>query len=250
MSCPAGSSSPQGAKSEAECVDNPITPGLSQYDYLWLGVTEMLSLGSADTSIVKNWDFNELDPCNGTSYAGVTCDESGSIIGIEEIGNDARIASFPRSFGGLISLRALDISNTGISGTFPAAWQSLTNMQTLVMDNNKISGSLPEYLSTWTGLTTLSLGSNNLRGPLLESLGTNAVSNSLVNLNLGANQLEGPVPDSYANLSAIKTVRLAGNVNLTGCVPGDWNGKVNTGDEVALQNIIEGTGIDGFCPLP
>lgn len=123
-------------------------------------------------------------------------------------------------------------------------------MQTLDMANNKISGELPKYLSNWTQLTTLNLRSNRLTGPLLESLGTTSVKDSLVDLDLSNNQLSGPVPEAYGNFTAIKTVKLAGNAGLTGCVPAGWSTKINTEDPAVLNKMIKGTGISGVCFAP
>eukprot|EP00775_Hariotina_reticulata_P006632 gene6632-6860_t len=199
---------------------------------------------------MKRWDSTQPDPCNGTSYAGVTCDQTGNIIAIEGIGNDLSLKWFPKQFGGLTSLKRLSITRTRISGPFPTAWKSLVNMQTLDMANNRISGELPKYLSNWTQLTTLNLRSNRLTGPLLESLGTTSVKDSLVDLDLSNNQLSGPVPEAYGNLTAIKAVKLAGNAGLTGCVPAGWSTNINTEDPTVLNKMIKGTGISGVCFAP
>ena len=70
----------------------------------------------------------------------------------------------PAAFGHLANLRALEISQCGLSGPLPAELGNLANLTFLDLDNDALTGPVPAALANLRQLTTLLLEGNRFTG--------------------------------------------------------------------------------------
>ncbi|CAM6085788.1 unnamed protein product [Calypogeia fissa] len=184
------------------------------------------------------------DPCS--TWAGVTCDSSGHVVGlslsgISHIGNNGsqpavylldpvqelpslkvlNVSDFgspgymPSWFGNLRSLESLLISNSSLNGTIPPSLGQLYRLQTLSLAQNRLGGKIPDMFYGLVNLTVLDLSSNFLMGTFPNSLWR---LSSLQVLDLSSNSLYGPIPGNLSSLGNLHSLSLSRNF-LSGNIP-------------------------------
>ncbi|KAJ0579625.1 putative non-specific serine/threonine protein kinase [Helianthus annuus] len=114
-------------------------------------------------------------------------------------------------------LRALDISNAGISSPMPESFlRSFSNLMFLNMSNNHIRGPL-----TFSGipatLDIIDISSNGFGGSLHPFLCSSGATRTFY-LNLENNHLSGDIPECWEKWPRLKTLNL-GNNTLSGEIP-------------------------------
>ncbi len=195
-----------------------------------------------------NWDADT--PITEWSGVSVTVDrralgaESSSslyshVSGLQLAGRDLK-GVFPPEIANLTMLRELDLSGNWLPGTIPPDIARLTSLEILSLSENRLTGSIPPQLGNLVNLTDLDLSGNNLTGRVPPELGGlvnlteldlsgNFLSGpippefgallKLTLLSLRFNDLSGPIPEELRNLSALQSLFIEGNENLTGCIP-------------------------------
>ncbi|KAL9257182.1 putative inactive receptor kinase [Drosera capensis] len=167
-------------------------------------------------------------PC---TWAGVTCDTSGSHVytlrlpGIGLIGpipdstigrlSQLRVLSLrsnkltgpiPSDFSFLIHLRHLYLQNNDFSGDL-APIMGLTRLVRLDVSGNRFSGEIPSSINNLTRLTGLFLQKNNFSGEIP------TIDIRLVSFNVSENQLNGSIPETLTRFPASS---FEGNLELCG----------------------------------
>ncbi|KAG6642831.1 hypothetical protein CIPAW_09G168000 [Carya illinoinensis] len=116
--------------------------------------------------------------------------------------NGLHECSIPDAFGGLNSLRTLDLAGNMLVGGIPRSFWNLCSLDSLYLSSNDLSGNLYEFISN-------ALGNNRFTGPLPESIGN--LSNLKI-LDVANNYLTGVVYEAhFSNLNKLKTLSLGLN---------------------------------------
>ncbi|XP_031254688.1 receptor kinase-like protein Xa21 [Pistacia vera] len=113
-------------------------------------------------------------------------------------------------------VRALNISNFGLTGTLPPQLGNLSFLATLTFRNNSFYGSLPEDLAHLRLLKHLSFSYNRLSGEVSES-----IFDDLPNLELLAlhfNMFQGTIPSTLSKCKKLQNLSLSFNY-FTGAIP-------------------------------
>ena len=128
-----------------------------------------------------------------------------------------RLTGFiPTQFGNLSKLRRLRLWANKLSGPIPVELARLTELRSLHLDSNQLSGPIPPQLGNLRNLRELWLWANKLSGPIPQELG---LLTELRQLALDYNELTGEIPRELTNLANLLALYLAGNDDLSGCVP-------------------------------
>lgn len=130
-------------------------------------------------------------------WGGVTCNESGHVIGLD--------------------LRYENI-NGGVSSSH---LKGLNKLQFLNLGYNLLTGNLPKSLFTLQSIQDINLSNNRLSGQIKLD---NVTSYQLRNLDLSSNIFEGEIPSFVFKLPNISTLTLSGN-KFSGNVELDMFGK-------------------------
>ncbi|CAI9107433.1 OLC1v1006783C1 [Oldenlandia corymbosa var. corymbosa] len=129
------------------------------------------------------------DPCSPKSWQHIEC--NGNMVSSLDLSN-VKMRSISPTFGDLLDLKILDLSNTSLSGeiqylgslqsleklnlsfnqltSFGSEFEDLMNLQVLDLQNNSLVGLVPESLGELKNLHLLNLENNKLQGPLPQSL--------------------------------------------------------------------------------
>ena len=116
----------------------------------------------------------------------------------------------------MTNLTLLQLYDNQLSGEIPSELGNLTELTNLILSANQLTGTIPAGLGNLTNLQGLGLNNNQLSGEIPPSLGS---LTNLRGLSLRDNQLSGDIPTELGNLTSLELLRLAGNPQLTGCVP-------------------------------
>ncbi|KAH7302325.1 hypothetical protein KP509_23G067600 [Ceratopteris richardii] len=177
-------------------------------------------------------------PC-ADKWAGVVCDESNRITGLNMSGFylEGKFAS--DAFSKFTDLKSIDVSNNKLESPFPSL-DNLKNLHDVNFSNNYYKEDFPETLLSLTSLVELRFDQNNLTGPIPEEIS---------NLKLleeiwvgGSNKFTGPLPKGLASLTNVKTLTVWGS-DLNQELPPDWSIWVN----LTYLNLHD-TGIKGSLP--
>ena len=122
----------------------------------------------------------------------------------------------PSAFGDLSNLVLLRLYQNELTGNIPAELGSLSNLEWLDVSGNRLTGEMPVELSELSNLKELTLHSNRLSGEVPAELGKLA---KLQRLRFDFNRLSGDIPVELGELSNLEVLLIAGNDELTGCIP-------------------------------
>ncbi|XP_076959606.1 receptor-like protein 7 [Bidens hawaiensis] len=197
------------------------------------------------------WDLNATDCCN---WEGVTCSQSGQIIGLDLsneaisagiddssvlynltnlqsvilAGNNFNSIQIPSRFGSLASLSYLNLSNSGFSGQIPIELSQLRSLEVLDLSSFFSYGirslklenpNLNMLVQSLTKLRCLYLDSVNISSQKIDWC--QSLSSSLPDLevlSLSNCQLSGPLDNSLEKLESLSVIHLTLN-NLSSSVP-------------------------------
>ncbi|KAG6520881.1 pollen receptor-like kinase 5 [Zingiber officinale] len=175
-----------------------------------------------NSGALRSWD-QESDPCTGnaTKWAGVLCDDDGSVSGLRLANMDLAgiidvgpLAALPRlrsfsivnnafdgkmpEFGKLKSMKAVYLSRNKFSGELPdSAFADMGWLKKLYLSNNEFTGAIPASVAALPRLLELGLDGNGFTGPIPELR-----SNDLKMVNFSNNHLEGSIPASLRKMDA------------------------------------------------
>ncbi|KAM3682703.1 hypothetical protein ACJW31_12G092000 [Castanea mollissima] len=175
-----------------------------------------------------NSSSNQKTSSISCSWFGISCNQAGSVIGLNLTNSGLKGTLHGFSFSSLPNLAILDLSMNGLFGTIPIEISNLSKLTLLDLSFNKLLGEIPSQIGLLTNLedlyletgplkslTVLSLYANDLHGCIPASLGN--LSN-LVYLFLNNNFLSCSIPASLCNLSNLVYLYLHDN-QLYGSVP-------------------------------
>ena len=154
----------------------------------------------------------------GNQLSGEIPAELGNLANLTGLRLDNNLLSgeIPSELGNLTNLTGLWLPGNQLSGVIPAQLGNLTELTNLILSANQLTGTIPAGLGNLTSLTLLALNTNELSGEIPPSLGR---LTNLEILSLRNNQLSGEIPAELGNLDSLNLIYLAGNPQLTGCVP-------------------------------
>ncbi|KAL7234957.1 hypothetical protein ACSBR1_018432 [Camellia fascicularis] len=199
---------------------------------LLLQLKNSLKFNLAISVRLVNWTPSK-DCCG---WKGVTCDQVGHVTSLDlnskSISGGIDLSSslfslqfleslnldnnnfswkqIPSSFGNLISLKYLNLSNAGFSGQIPIEFSHLKSLS-----NCDLSGPIDSSLRT-TSLSEIHLDSNNLSVSVLEFF---ANFTNLTVLSLSSSNLEGQFPPKIFQVLMPQTLDLSNNKKLQGSLP-------------------------------
>eukprot|EP00873_Tetraselmis_striata_P002240 jgi/Tetstr1/422504/TSEL_001266.t1 len=150
-----------------------------------------------------------LDPC---AFEGIAC-EGWAVTEVRLPGQHLLLSELPADLSLLDSLRALDLSDNGLSGRLQASHLP-ASLEGLSLAMNHLTGRLPSDLSSLRALRVLNLADNGFQGGLPPEL---SALRCLAVLDLSRNHLYGPLPPSLDALSpTMRELHLADNCGLCG----------------------------------
>ena len=150
----------------------------------------------------------------------------------------------PPELGNLASLTRLSLSDNDLTGPLPSTFGGLSSLEQLQISRNGLTGPLPAELGGLTSLETLFADRNALSGPVPAELGGLA---RLENLDLSFNNLTGPVPSEFGGLASSRTLRLTGNAEMSGALPGSLTALEHLDDLAAGGTGLCAPGDAGFA---
>ncbi|KAK9276556.1 hypothetical protein L1049_006090 [Liquidambar formosana] len=133
---------------------------------------------------------------------------AGNLESLEFRSNPGLTGQIPTSFGGLIKLQSLVLSENGLMGELPTNIGNLINLRRLVLAGNGFTGQIPNSFGGLNELLILDLSRNYLSGPLPSTLGGLI---SLLKLDLSNNLLDGTLPREIGNLKNLTLLDLRHN---------------------------------------
>ncbi|CAL9221971.1 unnamed protein product [Arabidopsis halleri] len=142
----------------------------------------------------------------------------------------------PSSFGNLLNLTSLDLSNCNFHGEIPSAIGNLSNLKFLGLSHNQLVGEIPSTIGNLSHLASLDLSHNQLVGEIPSSIGNFF---RLTYLDLSNNQLEGEVPASIGNLNQLESMPLWAN-HLRGNIPTSFANLTKLSELKLLENQFTG----------
>jgi hypothetical protein len=115
------------------------------------------------------------DVASATSWFGITCDTTGTLVTQLAMRQNGLIGTLPSEIRGLASLTAFDLgANLFIAGVIPSTIGEMTSLQSLILDLNSfgaeidetgnvvgvLSGAIPSEIGQVASLVTLDLQNN------------------------------------------------------------------------------------------
>ncbi|GAB4832697.1 hypothetical protein Ancab_006714 [Ancistrocladus abbreviatus] len=162
---------------------------------------------------------------NVCSWKGVFCDgQQQHVIALLLSGMNLSGPIPDATIGKLTDLRALDLSNNGVTGLPTDLW-GLSSLRVLNLSHNQISGSLSSNVGNFGLLETLDLSFNNFSGEIPAAIGSLM---RLQALKLDGNLFESSIPSSILNCHLLVSLRISSN---------KLNGKLPSGFGEAFPNL-------------
>eukprot|EP00798_Chlamydomonas_sp_ICE-L_P018077 gene18077-24500_t len=147
------------------------------------------------------------------------------------LGNNNLTGSIPMELGNVRQLQELELTNNRLTGVVPQSFcghvdsYARENMVDMLIRGNLVIADLPRHAchglvffaaQAFPNLHILRLMDNLLNGSIPSSIGDSRV---LVDLDLSKNFITGSIPEKITNLVYLSSLRLDGNVFLSGTIP-------------------------------
>ncbi|MFQ6639383.1 hypothetical protein Gotur_016062, partial [Gossypium turneri] len=149
---------------------------------------------------------NLTSPCN---WFGISCDNAGSIIGINLASSRIRGNLSNLDFSYFPNLACLNLSSNVLSGPIPSELGLLSKLTHLNLSMNYLSGFLPFSLANLTQISLLYVGNNLISGELDPRLFSDW--NRLRFLELHNNNFTGMIPSEIGLLVNLVELALSSN---------------------------------------
>jgi len=187
-------------------------------------------------------DYSSKYECN---WEGVTCDRSGSTIGISVWYRGFQSGTIATEIGFLTSMVDISLFGNELVGTLPSELGLLSNMRSFFLNDNKISGTIPSELGLLSNMRSFYLVYNKISGTIPSELG---LLSNMRDFSLGDNKISGTIPSELGLLSNLEYIDFAKN-KLTGTVPSE----LGLCEELYFldlrNNDLTGTFPSSFCSL-
>ncbi|XP_027185080.1 probable LRR receptor-like serine/threonine-protein kinase At3g47570 [Coffea eugenioides] len=131
------------------------------------------------------------------------------------LGQNQFMASIPKCFGNLTSLRHLNLSHNRLYSAPPEEIWNLKDLLELDLSSNLLSGSLPYAITNMKMANWVDLSTNQFSGGIPDSIGD---MQTLQNLSLAHNRLQGSIPESIGKMLSLESLDLSHNF-LSGSIP-------------------------------
>ncbi|XP_027086410.2 uncharacterized protein [Coffea arabica] len=131
------------------------------------------------------------------------------------LGQNQFMASIPKCFGNLTSLRHLDLSRNRLYSAPPEEIWNLKDLLELDLSSNLLSGSLSYAITNMKMANWVDLSTNQFSGGIPNSIGD---MQNLQNLSLAHNRLQGSIPESIGKVLNLESLDLSHNF-LSGSIP-------------------------------
>jgi Leucine-rich repeat (LRR) protein len=195
---------------------------------------------------VRGWVFPNAtsDAASCCAWTGVTCDDSGRVVGLDLHGRKLR-GELPLSLVQLDQLQSLNLSENSFRGAVPAPLFQLKRLQKLDLSYNDLGGTLPENMSLPL-IELFNISYNNFTGshPTLRG------SEQLTVFDAGYNSFTGQIdPGICESSGAIKLLRFSSNL-FTGDLPAGFGNCTNLEELYVEINNISGRLPDDLFRLP
>ncbi|XP_027185098.1 receptor kinase-like protein Xa21 [Coffea eugenioides] len=131
------------------------------------------------------------------------------------LGQNQFMASIPKCFGNLTSLRHLNLSHNKLYSAPPEEIWNLKDLLMLDLSSNLLSGSLPYAITNVKMANGVDLSTNQFSGGIPDSIGD---MQNLQNLSLAHNKLQESIPESIGKMLSLESLDLSHNF-LSGSIP-------------------------------
>nr|XP_027086410.1 probable LRR receptor-like serine/threonine-protein kinase At3g47570 [Coffea arabica] len=131
------------------------------------------------------------------------------------LGQNQFMASIPKCFGNLTSLRHLNLSHNRLYSAPPEEIWNLKDLLELDLSSNLLSGSLSYAITNMKMANWVDLSTNQFSGGIPGSIGD---MQNLQNLSLAHNRLQGSIPESIGKVFSLESLDLSHNF-LSGSIP-------------------------------
>ncbi|XP_027184869.1 probable LRR receptor-like serine/threonine-protein kinase At3g47570 isoform X2 [Coffea eugenioides] len=131
------------------------------------------------------------------------------------LGQNQFMASIPKCFANLTSLRHLNLSHNRLYSAPPEEIWNLKDLLELDLSSNLLSGSLPYAITNMKMANWVDLSTNQFSGGIPNSIGD---MQNLQNLSLAHNKLQGSIPESIGKMLSLESLDLSHNF-LSGSIP-------------------------------
>jgi Leucine-rich repeat (LRR) protein len=166
---------------------------------------------------LTNLEFLDL---TGTNVAGEIPASFGDLVALKTLRlSECALSGAIPDLSPLVALEFLDLSRNGLTGTISASLAGLPALRSLDLSHNQLSGSVPSAFGAAENpqplLGYLGAYGNLLSGEIPASLGN---LTGLAALDLGGNELTGEIPPALGDLAGLELLWLQQN-QLTGEIP-------------------------------
>ena len=169
-------------------------------------------------------------------------DSFGNLINLTTIflSQNSLSGPLPDSLGNLVNLTDIRLTSNAFTGEIPATFANLLQLERLAIFRNDMSGIVPPFLGTLVNLRVLDLGENNFEGDIPQELENLA---DLYSLDLSSNRLSGTIPETFGNLTNLVYLILNNNEQLVGTLPNSLSQLTN----LAILNV-SACSLEGAIP--
>ncbi|CUG89350.1 GP46-like surface antigen, putative [Bodo saltans] len=202
--------------------------------------------GTLPDSFGQWMHLEEFKVCTNMLFGTLPAVYSNFVVSFVTVSYNGFSGTLPPEYGASWgpTIRSFYAADNQLRGIIPASYAAWTSLQIFDATKNSLEGTLPLMISAWTQMTALTLGNNRFTGTIPASYA--ALRGSLVTMYLYCNQLEGGLPDEFRSMSALRSLFLNGNQNLTGSLPSSWGTPTNI---LRLASFsLQNTSITGSIP--